>query len=108
MLNKTKFFIDRFRDTSKSILRIKDAIGEGKWVATWMLGADCSVKEEGEDWIIEIDNQIVVLNVGTDIDRFAVEEAEVSEEYGVKKPSKVIRIYGSQPLLSVDFKIFLN
>ena len=31
-----------------------------------------------------------------------------AREYGVKKPSKAIRIYGSQPLLSVDFKIFLN
>lgn len=96
------------KDTSKPILRIKDAMGEGKWVATWMLGADCSVKEEGEDCIIENDNQIVVLNVGTDIDRIEVEDAEVSEEYGVKKPSKAIRIYGSQPVLSVDFKIFLN
>ena len=96
------------KDTSKPILRVKDAMGEGKWVATWMLGADCSVKENGEDWIIENSNQIVVLNIGTEIDRIAIEEAEVSEEYGVKKPSKAIRIYGSQPVLSVDFKIVLN
>ena len=96
------------KDTSKPILRVKDAMGEGKWVATWMLGADCSVKENGEDWIIENSNQIVVLNVGTEIDRIAIEDAEVSEEYGVKKPSKAIRIYGSQPVLSVDFKIVLN
>ena len=96
------------KDTSKPILRVKDAMGEGKWVATWMLGADCSVKEEGEEWTIKNDGQIVVLSVGTDVDRIAVEDVEVSEEYGVKRPSKAIRIYGSQPVLSVDFMIIIN
>lgn len=96
------------KDTSKPILRVKDAMGEGKWVATWMLGADCKVCANGEDWMIENDSQMVVLSVDTDIDRIAVEEAKVSEEYGVKRPSKAIRIYGSQSVLSVDFKIMLK
>ena len=83
-------------------------MSEGKWVATWMLGADCTVREEDGDWIIENGGQIVVLNVGTGIDRIVAEDAEISEGYGVKKPSKAIRIYGSQSVLSVDFKIVLN
>ena len=66
------------------------------------------MKEEGEEWTIKNDGQIVVLSVGTDVDRIAVEDVEVSEEYGVKRPSKAIRIYGSQPVLSVDFMIIIN
>lgn len=96
------------KDTLSPVLRVKDAMSEGKWVATWMLGADCTVREEDRDWIIENGGQIVVLNVGTGIDRIVAEDAEISEEYGVKKPSKAIRIYGSQSVLSVDFKIVLN
>lgn len=96
------------KDTSAPVLRVKDMMSGNRWVATWMLGADCSVIKSGEDFTITHGSKIVVLNVAADVENIRIEDVEISEEYGVKRPSKAIRIYGSQPVLSVDFKILLN
>jgi len=96
------------KDTSAPVLRVKDMMSGNRWVATWMLGAGCSVIKNGEDFTITHGSKIVVLNVAADVENIRIEDVEISEEYGVKRPSKAIRIYGSQPVLSVDFKILLN
>ncbi len=96
------------KDTSAPVLRVKDMMSGNRWVATWMLGADCSVIKNGEDFTITHSSRIVVLNIATDVENIQIEDVEISEEYGVKRPSKAIRIYGSQLVLSVDFKILLN
>lgn len=96
------------KDTSTPILRVKDAISGGKWVATWMIGKNCDVSIEDDKYIISNDIQIVVLTVNTATDNIRIEDVEISEGYGTKCSSKAIRIYGSQPALSVDFKIILK
>lgn len=96
------------KDTSTPVLRIKDAVSGGKWVATWMLGKNCDVNVEDDKYIISNDIQIVVLTVNTATDDIKIENVEISEEYGMKCSSKAIRIYSSQPALSVDFKIVLK
>lgn len=96
------------KDTSCPILRVKDAVSNGKWVATWMLGSGCIVNKEHDRFIIMKESQVVVLSINTEVDKVCIEDVEISEEYGTKKPSKAIRIYGSQTALSVDFKIKLK
>lgn len=96
------------KETACPILRVKDALGKGKWVATWMLGADCRVEESTEGTVISNNGAKVLLSINTETDKIEIQEAEISETYGEKRSTKAIRIYGSQSVLSVDFKIVLN
>ncbi len=90
-------------------LSMKDVFTkETDWVSTLMLGKDVCVTVPSEG-LVELksgDNQITI-SVNTPIDQLKIEDAEVSMEYGVKCPSKAIRIYGHASVCSVniDFKL---
>lgn len=95
------------KDTTHPILRVKDCITDGNWVATWILGKDCRVaRQEGQ---IEIGsgNNRIVMSINTETQCIRVEEADISEVYGIREKTRAIRIYGSQKAISVDFKIEL-
>ena len=97
-----------YKDTPSPLLRVKDAISGGKWVATWMLGKECGVERHGCDLVIISGRNRVLLRINTDVDDVCIEDADISNAYGVKERTKAIRIYGNQHVLSVDFKIVLG
>ena len=97
-----------YKDTPSPLLRVKDAISDGKWVATWMLGKECDVERHGSDLVIISGRNRVLLRINTDVDDVCIEDADISNVYGVKERTKAIRIYGCQHVLSVDFKIVLD
>lgn len=96
------------KNTLRPILRVKDCITDGSWVATWILGKDCRVIQQGEDVKIESGRNLILMSINTEVECVRVEEADISEAYGVKERTKAIRIYGNQKVISVDFSIELN
>lgn len=97
-------------DKVKCGLRIKDAFTkETDWVNTLLLGKDACVDKKQDGFIVlSSGGNEVVMSVGTPIEKIEIEEAEVSTEYGVKYPSKAIRIYGHATVCSVDIDINLK
>lgn len=85
-------------------LRVKDALTEEcEWVNTLMLGKDVSIMAHSEEWVeLKSSNNRIKISVNTPIDQLKIEDAEVSTEYGVKCPSKAIRIYGHTSVCSID------
>ena len=96
------------KDTYTPTLRIKDYISKGKWVSTWLLGKDCKISKNEDSYILTSDANEVVMTINTVIDKVEVEDAYLSEAYGIKIKTKAIRIYGGQNVLSVDFKLILK
>lgn len=91
----------------KRKLRIKDVFTkETDWASTLMLGKDvCVDKKQDGSIVLSSGGNEVVVSVGTPIEKLEIEDAEVSTEYGVKYPSKAIRIYGHATACSVDIDI---
>ena len=90
-------------------LRVKDAFTEEcEWVSTLMSGQDVTIMSQSEEWVeLKSSNNRIKVSVNTPIDQLKIEDAEVSTEYGVKFPSKAIRIYGHASVCSmdIDFKL---
>lgn len=91
-------------------LRIKDSFTkERDWVSTLMLGKNVKVVSQSAESVELLSGENVVrISVNTDIDMLMVEYAEVSTEYGVRYPSKAIRIYGHTDVCSMDIDIKLQ
>ncbi len=95
-------------------LRIRDAVADEKcgtteWVNTLMLGKDVAIRKSAQDRIsLHSGNNEIKIVVNTPIENIRVEDAEVSVEYGIKVPSKAIRIYGNTNNCSIDIDITLN
>ena len=85
-------------------LRVKDAFTKDcYWVSTFMLGIDVEVKQPSDDIVIlRSHGNEIRLSVNTPSDKIQIEDTEVSTEYGVKYPSKAIRIYGHTNYCSID------
>ena len=94
----------------KRKLRIKDVFTkETDWASTMMLGKDvCVDKKQDGSIVLSSGGNEVVVSVGPPIEKLEIEDAEVSTEYGVKYPSKAIRIYGHATACSVDIDIKLK
>ena len=91
-------------------LRVKDAFTEEtEWVSTLMLGKDVRVAfVSGESIELHSGNNFITISVNTKIDKLMIENAEVSTEYGIKCPSKAIRIYGHTGVCLMDIEIKLQ
>ena len=91
-------------------LRVKDVISkETNWVSTLMLGKDVLVEQQSKDVIsLYSGNNKVLISVNSPTDKIQIEDAEVSTEYGVKYPSKAIRIYGHICVCSIKIDIKLK
>lgn len=92
------------------ILRLRDAfVKEKSWVNTLMLGKDVCILDYS-DKIVRLQSgvNIIIISVNTLIDNIQIEDAEVSTEYGVKSPSKAIRIYGHTGVCSIEIEIDLQ
>lgn len=96
------------KDTCTPVLRIKDYINKGKWVSTWLLGKDCKICKNEDSYILASGANRVLMTINTVVDKVEVEDADISEAYGIKSKTKAIRIYGGQNVLSVDFKLILK
>ena len=90
-------------------LRVKDAFTEEtELVSTLMLGKDVRIASISTESIeLHSSSNIITISVNTEIDKLMIEDAEVSTEYGVKYPSKAIRIYGHTGVCSMDIDIKL-
>ncbi len=76
------------------------------WVSTLMLGRDIIISNQTSKTVTLISgDNIIAVDVNTDIDKINIEEAELSPEYGVKYPSKAIRIYGHYDNCIMTIKI---
>jgi hypothetical protein len=95
-------------------LRIKDVIADNNgnttdWISTMMLGRDVVVCQSTNDTVNLVSgNNEIVIKVNTPIDKLCIEDAELSEEYGIKIPTKAIRIYGSEKVCSIDIDLKIN
>lgn len=92
-------------------LRIKDVVAGDNdittdWISTLMLGKDVLVINSTKEsvYLASGENEIVI-TVNTTIDKLKIEDAELSEEYGIKISTKAIRIYGSEKLCSIDIDL---
>ena len=91
-------------------LCIKDAFTkEAQWVSTLMLGKNVCIVSQSEECVelLSADN-IIQITVKSPIDQLHIEDAEVSTEYGVKYPSKAIRLYGHESACSMNIDIKLQ
>lgn len=88
-------------------LRVKDTLTqETDWVSTLMLGKNIGVvSESGEKVELQSGRNNIIVSVNTKTDKLVVENAEVSTEYGVKFPSKAIRIYGHTDVCIIAIEI---
>ena len=91
-------------------LRVKDAFTqEMEWVSTLMLGKDVEVVYLSSESVeLQSGGNAITISVNTEIDELKIEDSEVSTEYGVKCPSKAIRIYGHTGVCSMDLVIKLQ
>ena len=91
-------------------LRLKDTFTqETNWVSTLMLGKDVKVLTQSDESIkLQSGENLIIVYVNTVIDKLVIEDAEVSMEYGVKCPSKAIRIYGHADVCSMDLDFKLQ
>lgn len=91
-------------------LRVKDAFTqEMEWVSTLMLGKDVEVVYLSSESVeLQSGGNAITISVNTEIDELKIEDSEVSTEYGVKCPSKAIRIYGHTGVCSMDIVIKLQ
>lgn len=88
-------------------LRVEDRFtGAREWVSTLMLGHDTTVvaAADGTVELLSGRNSIKVA-VTTAVDQLQIDDAEVSTEYGVKLPTKAIRIYGHTTACAMDIDI---
>ena len=95
-------------------LRIKDVVADNNgnttdWVSTMMLGKYVVVKKSTKDtfYLASGKNEIII-TVNAPIEKVCIEDAELSEEYGIKIPTKAIRIYGSDKVCSIDIDLKIN
>lgn len=88
-------------------LRVKDAFTqETEWVSTLMLGKDANVLSLSSESVeLQSGGNVITISVNTEIDELKIEDSGVSTEYGVKCPSKAIRIYGHTGVCSIDIVI---
>ena len=95
-------------------LRIKDVIADNKgnttdWVSTMMLGKDVVVVKSTKETVnLTSGKNEIIITVNTPIEKICIEDAELSEEYGIKIPTKAIRIYGSEKVCSIDIDLKIN
>lgn len=89
------------------MLRMEDAFSqEVDWVSTLMLGKDVCVVSHSEESVDLLSGcNKISISINTPIEKLNVEDAEISTEYGVKHPSKAIRIYGHTGVCSIDIDI---
>lgn len=92
-------------------LRIKDVVADENgittdWISTLMLGKDVLVTNSTKEsvYLTSGKNEIVI-TVNTPVQKLCIEDAELSEEYGIKIPTKAIRFYGSQKVCSIDIDL---
>ena len=101
-----------YKDVHK--LRIKDVVADNNgnttdWISTIMLGKNVVVKKSTNDTVnLTSGNNEIVITVNTPIDKLCIEDAELSEEYGIKIPTKALRIYGSEKVCSIDIDLKIN
>lgn len=96
------------------ILKIRDLMCDKKgrtvnWISTLMLGEHISVVNHTSE-VIELKsiNNIICVTIQTPIEKVQLEDTEVSTEYGIKRPSKAIRIYGNASVCSIDIELKLQ
>lgn len=91
-------------------LSVKDTLTQqAEWLSTLMLGKDVKVTSFSNKSVELLSGRNVIsVSVNTEIDNLQIEDAEVSTEYGVKCPSKAIRIYGHTGVCSIEIDIKLQ
>ena len=96
-------------EKSIRILKIKDSFSnETEWISTLMLGKDIRIVSKTNELVeLQSGSNMIVVSVNTPIEEIKIEDVEVSTEYGVKSPSKAIRIYGHAAvcLIIIEFKL---
>lgn len=90
-IHRRKFEFDKF----KRVLNIEDEVTEHvNYAVTFMLGQNVEPMQMA-DGGIELRTTTAVIDMHVDgAERIAIEDAELSPEYGVKVASKAIRVYG--------------
>lgn len=89
-------------------LKISDNLSQSKsWVSTLMLGVGINATVQDNQVNIVFPTGILKISV-TGQKRIAIEDAEVSQEYGIKESTKAIRIYGQGQETSLLIKIEPN
>lgn len=96
-------------DKKNRLLTIEDALrSETPYVVTFMLGAKVKIETQGND------NVVLSIPVGEIELRFnhqdgiVTEDTEISMEYGVKTPTKAIRVYAHETRLLTQIEIKLK
>lgn len=90
------------------VLTIEDALkSETPYVVTFMLGTKVKVETQEDDSVVlTIPTGKIGLRFNNQ-DSVVVEDAEISMEYGVKTPTKAIRVYahGTKLLSQIEIKL---
>jgi hypothetical protein len=97
-------------DCESKKLRVNDLFTEeSDWISTLMLGNDVSIVFYSNDMIeLQSAGNLIIISVNSVINKLKIEDTEISKEYGVKCPSKAIRIYGQKKQCSIDIDIKLK
>lgn len=95
-------------DKIGKVLSIDDEVSEQvNYVVTFMLGQHVEPIQQTDN-SIELQTSKAVIELCVDgAQKIAIEDAEVSPEYGIKVPSKAIRVYSSSKRLKSIIKINL-
>lgn len=89
VIHQRKFLWDK----RNCVLQIEDSINqESPYVLTFIVGSDCTVKD---DFSVETPSATIKISF-VNYDFIKVEDIEISREYGLTQPSKVIRLYGHE------------
>jgi hypothetical protein len=93
-------------DKAKLELCIADTFSApSKFVASFVLGAGCTVKNEGEDYVFAIDGRDVCKLFLESECSAKIEPLEISLRYGQKTMSNVVRLYGFFDKIVVKMKV---
>lgn len=103
-IHRRKFEFDKF----KRVLNIEDEVTEHvNSAVTFMLGQNVAPTQMA-DGDIELRTSTAVIEMHVDgAERIAIEDAELSPEYGVKVASKAIRVYSNSKKIKTIIKINL-
>lgn len=93
-------------DKVNRVLTIEDSLTEETaYAVTFMLGQNV-VPIQKTDGDIELRSSTAVIGMHVDgAERIAIEDAELSPEYGVKVPTKAIRVYGRSSTITTTITI---
>ena len=101
IIHRRKFEFDKINN----ILSISDFVSsKANNIVTYMLGATVSV--EMHDSKISLDSDGIMIEMLFDgADKIAIEDAELSPEYGVKIATKAIKVYSNKSEIKTNINI---